>query len=106
MIRNGFTCRHIMVQSVYILNILTGQYRIFSYGLKKEFETALVNKPSVFEPLKFYCTVYCSIHHHRNINSRHITSATCSLTLSISEVIYHCCNVNNVFLKTGSETVS
>ena len=26
MIRNGFTCRHIMVQSVYILNILTEQY--------------------------------------------------------------------------------
>ena len=26
MICNGFTCRKIMVQSVYILNILTGQY--------------------------------------------------------------------------------
>ena len=24
-------------------------------GLKKEFETAMVNKPSVFERLKFYC---------------------------------------------------
>ena len=24
-------------------------------GLKKEFETAVVNEPSVFEPLKFYC---------------------------------------------------
>ena len=30
-------------------------YRICSYGLKKEFETAVVNEPSVFEPLKFYC---------------------------------------------------
>ena len=28
MIRSGITCRHIMVQSVYILNILTGQYTI------------------------------------------------------------------------------
>ena len=28
---------------------------ICSKGLKKEFETAVVNKPSVFEPLKFYC---------------------------------------------------
>ena len=28
---------------------------IFSKGLKKEFETAVVNEPSVFEPLKFYC---------------------------------------------------
>ena len=26
MIRNGFTCRKIMVQSVYILSILSGQY--------------------------------------------------------------------------------
>ena len=26
-----------------------------SKGLKKEFETAVVNEPSVFEPLKFYC---------------------------------------------------
>ena len=27
----------------------------FSKGLKNEFETSVVNKPSVFEPLKFYC---------------------------------------------------
>ena len=27
----------------------------FSKGLKNEFETAEVNEPSVFEPLKFYC---------------------------------------------------
>ena len=26
-----------------------------SLGLKNEFETAVVNEPSVFEPLKFYC---------------------------------------------------
>ena len=26
-----------------------------SNGLKNEFETAIVNEPSVFEPLKFYC---------------------------------------------------
>ena len=26
-----------------------------SMGLKNEFETAVVNEPSVFEPLKFYC---------------------------------------------------
>ena len=30
-------------------------YGIFSKGLKNEFETAAVNEPSVFEPLKFYC---------------------------------------------------
>ena len=28
---------------------------IFSKGLKNEFETVVVNEPSVFEPLKFYC---------------------------------------------------
>ena len=27
----------------------------FPKGLKKEFEIAVVNEPSVFEPLKFYC---------------------------------------------------
>ena len=27
-------------------------------GLKNEFETTMVNEPSVFEPLKFYCTKF------------------------------------------------
>ena len=27
----------------------------FTKGLKNEFETTVVNEPSVFEPLKFYC---------------------------------------------------
>ena len=31
------------------------KYGIFFKGLKKHFETAAVNEPSVFEPLKFYC---------------------------------------------------
>ena len=30
--------------------------RCFSEGLKNEFETAVVNETSVFEPSKFYCT--------------------------------------------------
>ena len=30
-------------------------YGIFSKGLKNEFETAVVNKPSEFEPLKYDC---------------------------------------------------
>ena len=30
--------------------------RLFNKGLKNEFEKAVVNKPSVFQPLKFYCT--------------------------------------------------
>ena len=28
---------------------------LFSQGLKNEFETSVVNEPSVFEPSKFYC---------------------------------------------------
>ena len=32
----------------------------FPKGLKNEFETAMVNEPSVFEPLKFYC-IYINI---------------------------------------------
>ena len=31
---------------------------IISKGLKNEFETAVVNEPSEFEPLKFYCSRY------------------------------------------------
>ena len=30
-------------------------YGICSKGPKNEFETAVVNEPSVFEPMKFYC---------------------------------------------------
>ena len=31
------------------------RYGNFSKGLKNEFERVVVNEPSVFEPLKFYC---------------------------------------------------
>ena len=31
-------------------------YGIFSKGFKNDFETAMVKEPSVFEPLKVYCT--------------------------------------------------
>ena len=31
-------------------------YGSCSWELKNEFETAMVNEQSVFEPLKFYCT--------------------------------------------------
>ena len=38
------------------LNFLkSAAMRFFSKGLKKEFEIAMVNQPSVFEPLKFQC---------------------------------------------------
>ena len=34
---------------------MSAAMRFFSKGFKNEFETAVVNEPSVFEPLKFYC---------------------------------------------------
>ena len=46
--------------TVFIIKKITPDYsksaamRICSWGLKNEFETAVVNEPSVFEPLKFY----------------------------------------------------
>ena len=40
-------------------------------GLKNEFETAMVIEPSVFEPLKFYCTLKSSDSHgNRTISVR------------------------------------
>ena len=45
---------------------------VFSKGLKNEFETAMVNEPSVFGPLKFYIIIFeqgnrhfrkCSLHY-------------------------------------------
>ena len=33
-------------------------YGICSKGLKNEFETAMVNEPSVFKPLKFHCSFF------------------------------------------------
>ena len=48
----------------------------FSKGLKHEFQTAVVNEPSVFEPLKFYCRnegshvcVFCFFFLLRNISN-------------------------------------
>ena len=35
-------------------------YGIFSWGLKNEFETAVVNEPSMFEQLRFYCILRIS----------------------------------------------
>ena len=38
---------------LYYTKSVTIEY--FFKGLKKEFKRAVVNEPSVFEPLKFYC---------------------------------------------------
>ena len=40
-------------------------YGVFTRGRKNEFETAVVNEPSVFELLKFYCiSIQNSIKQH------------------------------------------
>ena len=43
------------------LNIPNLQLWDFFQGTPEEFETAVVNEQSVFEPLKFYCN-YLSLH--------------------------------------------
>ena len=40
---------------------------IFSKGLKTEFETAVVNEPLVFEPLKFYCLLNTALQACKNM---------------------------------------
>ena len=51
--------QHIIINIIIILNYPKHndvcRYGIVFLGLKNEFETAVVNEPSVFEPLKFYC---------------------------------------------------
>ena len=46
--------------------IMSAAMGYFTYGLKNEFETAVVNQPSVFEPLKFYCSHFSDI--YRSVN--------------------------------------
>ena len=43
----------------YKRNIPNLQLWDFSKGLKDEFETAVVNEPSEFKPLKIYCIIRC-----------------------------------------------
>ena len=43
---------------------------LFSYGLKNEFETVVVNELSVFEPLKFYCTTLVSCRSKQGLLSK------------------------------------
>ena len=51
-----------MQYTIFIQKKITENYpisaakRFFSMGLKNEFETAVVNEPTTFEPLKFYCS--------------------------------------------------
>ena len=59
----------------------------FSKGRKHEFETAMVNEPSVYEPLKFYCYLDdCGYSRCRRLLFRHFLSFTKGLLfLPVSE---------------------
>ena len=46
-----------------------------SYGLKHEFETAMVNEPSVIEPLKLYCIFHWNF--SRIVHKAKFTVAIC-----------------------------
>ena len=42
----------------------------FAKGHDNEFETALVNEPSMFEPLEVYCNSIEHIHSNKHLSSR------------------------------------
>ena len=54
----------------------------FSKGLKNEFETAVVNEPSVFKPLKFYCLISYNLYRKYIFHSNHTGSHNSQTHLS------------------------
>ena len=51
-----YTCTIFNIKKKITLNYpKSAAMGFFSKGLKNEFETAMVNEPSAFEPLKVYC---------------------------------------------------
>ena len=69
-------------------------------GLKNEFETAIVNEPSVFEPLKFYCTllkirlhcIYCL-----NASEAELNFFSLSLSAIKGSISNKCLNLIKIF---------
>ena len=66
-------CTHVpfsikMKKENHTLNYPISAARVFFFeGLKNEFETAVENEPSVFEPLNVYCTyIETKSFHHRH----------------------------------------
>ena len=53
-----YTCTIFNIYKKIALNYPTAAIGFFSKRLKNDFETAVVNETSVFEPLKFYCITY------------------------------------------------
>ena len=63
-------------------------YGNFSEGLKNKFERAVVNEPSVFEPLKFYCRLLVGL----NMFYWSKLSAFASAVVRIIWSAYRCLN--------------
>ena len=66
----------------------------FSKGLKNEFETAMVDEPSVVEPLKFYCISGCVY------VTQTIMESTCSAYASTRRSIHLIYLPENIFTVT------
>ena len=82
----------------------------FSSGLKNEFETAMVNKPSVFEPQKFYCMLilfHFLFSFTRQLFGEGLNWAGCALIVLLGQqrrfealdFCYHILKVNRVDMK-------
>ena len=82
----------------------------FSSGLKNEFETAMVNEPSVFEPLKFYCMrilFHFLFSSTRQLFGEGLNWAGCALIVLLGQqrrfealdFCYHILKVNRVDMK-------
>ena len=56
----------------------------FSKGLKNEFETTVVNEPSVFKPLKVYCTCGINFTFLRGYLSDRLTKSLISIKAYIN----------------------
>ena len=65
----------------------------FFKGLKNEFETAVVNEPSVFEPPRFYCTSFVTKLHDMSIRSNQIKNCN---TLNIYGIKFSRFNENDI----------
>ena len=61
--------------------------RIFSMGLQNEFEIAVVNEPSVFEPLKFYCIPNSILPFQYKFQSSTLSLSDCMPLQNMTDVI-------------------
>ena len=76
-------------------------YEIYAKGLKNEFDSAVVNESTVFEPLKFYCNfkywrIYILAFNVLTPNIAKIILPPNKNLLHISLFVYALCSHNNL----------